>query len=239
MRTDLYIGKDYKTLYQQLISGLYDALILTDPDGHILDISPRAVEFFGYNPKGLYDLPISTVIPGATPSVIQRIKRGFDESRRMLLSAVCKRKDGSEFPGEIAVSQIDLDTKGNIIFSIRNIERRKKQWQLLRSKANAFDVSQCACFCCDAESNFRTVNQAFLDLLGFSEKEEIIGKSFRKIIPDDPLPELLEKALAGESQTYRLSAESQDGSIMLEFRLEPDTQEKGRIIGVVGSIAQL
>lgn len=239
MRADLYIGKDYKTLYHQLIAGFYDALILTDPDGHIMDISPRAIEFFGYRPEKLLDLPISTLIPGVTPSVVDRIKSGFDESRRMLLTALCKRKDESEFPGEIAVSPIDLDTKGNIIFSIRNIERRKKQWRQMRSKSNAFEVSQCACFCCDEQGEFRSVNQAFLEMFGLTEKEDVIGKSFRKIIADDPLPELFEQALAGESQTYRLSAESQDGMIMLEFKMKPDVQEKGRIVGVVGSIAQI
>ena len=239
MRADLYIGKDYKTLYHQLITGLYDAVILTDPEGHILDVNPRTVEHFEYDPAELCDLPISSLISGVTSTVLDRIKKGFDESRRMLLNATCRRKDGSEFLGEIAISEIDLDTKGNIVFSVRNIDRRKKQWQLLRSKSNAFEVSQCASFCCDAQGEFRSVNRAFLEMFALAEKEDVIGKPFRKVIADEPLPELFQLALAGESQTYRLSAESQDGQVMLEFRLEPDVQEKGRIVGVVGSIAQL
>ena len=239
MRTDLYVGKDYKTLYQQLIAGFYDALVLSDPDGHILDVNPRVTEYFIYDSQELSDQPISVLIPGVTPTVLERLQEGLTEDRRLMLNAQCRRKDDTEFAAEISISTIDLDTKGNIVFSIRNIDRRKKQWQFLRSKANAFDIAQSAVFCCDTQRVFRAVNQAFLDMFGFSDRDEVIGRVFEKVLSDEPLPELLQKALEGVQQTHRLVAESQNGMIQLEFQLNPDRQEKGKIVGVVGSIAQL
>lgn len=240
MQTDLYVGKDYKTLYFQLMSGFYDALVLTDPNGHVLDVNPRAVEYFQYDPTDLCDQPISTLIPGVTMAVLKRIKTALDEARHILLNAQCLRKDKTEFAGEVSISQIDLDTQGDIIFTIRNIDRRKRQWQMLRSKSAAFEASLAACFCCDASGSFKAVNKAFLEMFNIPSSEEILGESFESIISDEPLPALFQQVLAdGKPCTHRLAAESDDGELLLEFKLEPDIQSKNQIVGVIGSIAQV
>ena len=31
------------------MAGLYDAMLVTDPNGHVIELNPRAMEYFLYN----------------------------------------------------------------------------------------------------------------------------------------------------------------------------------------------
>ena len=50
----LFVPKDRRSLFRQFLTGMYDAVIIADPNGHILDVNPRAVEHFG---RDLDELP--------------------------------------------------------------------------------------------------------------------------------------------------------------------------------------
>ena len=66
----LFVHKDRKSLFRQFLAGMYDAVVITDPNGHIIEINPRAVEYFGYEEFEVVDKPISIYIPGLTPQVV-------------------------------------------------------------------------------------------------------------------------------------------------------------------------
>ena len=40
----LFVPKDRKSLFRQFLAGMYDAVVITDPNGHIIEINPRAGE---------------------------------------------------------------------------------------------------------------------------------------------------------------------------------------------------
>ena len=60
----LFVPKDRKSLFRQFLAGMYDAVVITDPNGHIIEINPRAEEHFGYSQDEVIDRPISFFIPG-------------------------------------------------------------------------------------------------------------------------------------------------------------------------------
>ena len=37
--------KDHRSLFRQLLAGMYDAVLITDPNGHLIELNPRAKEF--------------------------------------------------------------------------------------------------------------------------------------------------------------------------------------------------
>ena len=37
--------KDHRSLFRQLLAGMYDAVLITDPNGHLLQLNPRARSF--------------------------------------------------------------------------------------------------------------------------------------------------------------------------------------------------
>jgi PAS domain S-box-containing protein len=229
--------QDHKSLYRQLMAGLYDAMLVTDPNGHVIELNPRATEYFLYRQEDVWDKPVSVLIPGVTAGMVSRIRKGLDESRHIMLDARCLRQDGSAFSAEVTISVIDLINVGDLVFTVRNTERRRKQWQSLRSRANAFANAQSACFVCDSEHVFREVNRAFLALFDLHCEEAVVGRTFEELMPDEPLPSFFDRALAGESLSYRIAADTDTDAVAeVEIQMGPDRHGKDKVVGVVGSI---
>lgn len=231
--------QDQKSLYRQLVAGLYDALLVTDPNGHLIELNPRATEYFLYRSEDVWDKPVSVLIPGVTTNMVGRIRKGLDESRHIMLDARCQRQDGSTFAAEVTISVIDLINCGDLVFTVRNTERRRRQWETLRSKANAFEISQSACFVCDGNRQFRAVNKAFLEMFDLSAEEAVLGRTFDELMPDEPLPSFFDRALAGERLSYKVAADTDAGNVEeVEVQMAPDCQGKDKVMGVVGSILE-
>ena len=149
----LFVPKDRKSLFRQFLAGMYDAVVITDPNGHIIEINPRAEEHFGYTQDEVIDRPISVYIPGLAPEIVQRIRRGLDQDRHMVLDANGLNKDGSKFACEVTVSMIDLMDPGDLVFTVRNTERRRRINNIFRAKSNAFQIAQCALFTASTSSS--------------------------------------------------------------------------------------
>ncbi len=222
------------------MGGLYDAMLVTDPNGHLIELNPRATEYFLYKQDEVWDKPVGKLIPGVTQQMIERIRKGLDDSRHIMLDAKCERQDGSTFAAEVTISVVDLINSGDLVFTVRNTERRRKQLQVLRSKANAFDNAQSACFVCAADRAFRAVNRAFLTMFELASEEEVVGRLFEELMPDDPLPSFFDRALTGERLEYRIGADTEAEEVVeVEVLMAPDRHGKDRIVGVVGSILHL
>jgi len=226
--------KDHRSLFRQLLSGMYDAVLVTDPNGHLLQMNPRAKEYFLYESEEVMDRPIALFVPGVTPAMVARIRAGLDEARHMMLDATCLRKDGTVFAAEVTVSLIDLLDPGDLVFTVRNTERRRRQLESFRMKESACAVAQTALFACTTDGRFRWVNPAFLALFGLEAEEDALKLSFDALMEDAPLADLFAQAAAGVAGTVRVHAENEDGGEDIEVALAPDLRGK-KIVGVVGS----
>lgn len=232
----LYIPRDRQSLFRQFLSGMYDAVIITDPLGHILEINQRAEEFFQIVAEEVVDRHISSCIPGLSSALVERIRRGLDEDRHMMIDGSGVRVDGTKFPCEIAVSSIDLNDKGDLIFTIRNIERRKAMFKSLKARSNAFDVAHAALFACDKNGNFTEVNAAFRDMFDVESDEKAKELKFAEIFSDEPLKVNFSKALAGEESCLEIVADGEEGDEEeIEVILAPN-REGRKITGIVGSV---
>lgn len=236
----LFVPKDRKSLFRQFLAGMYDAVVITDPNGHILEINPRAEEHFGYSQDEVVDKPISFYIKGLTPEIVQRIRRGLENDRHMMIDAKGLCKSGEKFACEVTVSVIDLMDPGDLVFTVRNVERRRRVWETLRAKESAFAVAHSALFSCSADGRFTNANEAFLEMFSLESEDDARARSFADLMPDDPLPENFRKALAGETTTVGIVAEAEDGGDdeEVEVVLAPDRDGR-RVRGVVGSVVKV
>lgn len=236
----LFVPKDRKSLFRQFLAGMYDAVVITDPNGHILEVNPRAEEYFGYAQEEVIDKAISIYIPGLLPEIVQRIRKGLEDDRHMMIDANGCSKDGTKFACEVTVSIIDLMDPGDLVFTVRNVERRRRVNDMLRAKENAFATSHAALFSCDQEGRFTQVNQSFLDMFGLEDEEEARGHVFSDFMTDEPLPENFQKALVGESSTVGIVAETSEGEDDEEIEITLAPNRVGRKIrGVVGSVIKV
>jgi PAS domain S-box-containing protein len=234
----LFVPKDRKSLFRQFLAGMYDAVVITDPNGHIIEINPRAEEHFGYAQDEVIDRPISFYIPGLTPEIVQRIRRGLDDDRHMMLDANGLNKDGSKFACEVTVSIIDLMDPGDLVFTVRNTERRRRINNIFRAKSNAFQIAQCALFACDCDGRIRECNAEFVSMFGLKDEDEARERAFTDIFNDDPLPENFKKALDGETTVTCIVAEGDEDQEEVEVVLAPNMHGH-KCQGVVGSVRKV
>lgn len=235
----LFIPKDRKSLFRQFLSGMYDAVVITDPNGYIIEINPRTVEYFGREPDEVLDKPVSVFIPALKPDVVLRIRKGIEGNRHVVIDANGVDRHGKKVACEVAVSCIDLMNPGDLIFTIRNVERRREYMNAFRAMANAFQIAHVALFGCDVQGNIRDCNTAFCELFGLKDVEEARQHVFTDLMGDDPLPENFKKALNGEQTTTVIEAEGDEGERQsLEFVLAPNLHRRHNH-GVVGSILKI
>lgn len=231
--------KDHRSLFRQLLAGMYDAVLITDPSGHLLELNPRAKEFFLYETDEVMDSPVGRLIPGVTPEIVERIRDGLAKARHMMLDADCLRKDGTAFPSEVTVSLVDLLDPGDLVFTVRNVERRRRQIEVFRTRQNAAAVSQAALFSCSPDGRFRWANPAFLEMFDCVDESEVQKALFAEFFDDEPLAGLFARALAGATDSVRISAQEGEGDARdVEIQLAPDVHGK-KTVGIVGSVIRV
>ena len=126
--------KGQKALYYQMMNAIYDAVLILDDNGHVVDCNERVPSIFGHSREELWDEPVGTLIPGITSQIFAKMKTGLHGNRRVLISARCHRKDGSTFHGEVGAGLIDL-TGENLVLTVRNIEKRAPIKAIVRRNA--------------------------------------------------------------------------------------------------------
>ena len=236
----IFVPRDRTSLFRQFLAGMYDAVVITDPNGHILEINPRAGEYFGYVQDEVVDRPVSLLIPGLAPEIVQRIRRGLEEDRHMMIDANCQSKDGTKFACEVTVSLIDLMDPGDLVFTERNVERRRRVQEMLRAKESAFDVSHAALFSCDPDGRFTNVNQSFVEMFALGDEDAAKDRTFSELMSDEPLPENFCKAMSGETTTVGIVADAGDGEDGEEVEITLAPHRVGRKVkGVVGSLVKV
>ena len=128
--------KGQKALYYQMMNALYDAVLILDDNGHVVDCNERASTIFGHSREELWDVAVTTLIPGINSQIFAKMKDGLHGNRRVLINARCHRKDGSTFHGEVGAGLMDL-TGENLVLTVRNIEKRTPVRAIIRSAANS------------------------------------------------------------------------------------------------------
>ena len=112
-----------KVLYYEFMNGLYDAVLILDQNGHIVDCNKRVTPVLGYNREELWDMPVSNLVKGLDLHILKQMKDAIDNGQPVLINAKCQRKDGSTFHGEMGAGQMRL-MGTNLVLTVRNIEKR-------------------------------------------------------------------------------------------------------------------
>ncbi len=120
-------GRDrFSPEYKKLLESIYDAVIITDSGGSVIDCNTRALEFFRCGDKDIRGTNIIDRISGSDFTLLEGIWQNLKDQRYTMIEGNCVREDESLFPAEIAVNKIELDGKESLCFFVRNIAIRKQ-----------------------------------------------------------------------------------------------------------------
>ena len=172
-----------------------DAIVLVDSAGNIVQWNPAAERIFGYSADEIVGRPLYLLMPG---DVHGWHKEVFSE---LAASAGARsfhthaersslRKDGSEFPAEISVSQVEIKREKFVTLIIRDItERKRAEREIVEAQEQwekSFDAIHDAIFIIDKDYRVVRYNKAFAELLG--GHEEIAGRHCYELVHDAGAP---------------------------------------------------
>jgi PAS domain S-box-containing protein len=227
---------DQRALYYQLMNGLYDAVLILDDQGHIVDCNTRVTVMLGYSREETWDIPIEKVITGMSSQMFEHLKRNLAENHHILIDARCFRQDGTSFAGEVGVSTLSLTRGSNIVFAIRNVDRRKNAMDEMRKGHAALEIALTPAFVCDLDGFFLIVNQALLDAFGIPDETQAKNVRFIDLLPD--AARFFLRASCGEKLRETLRVPTPNGvPLKVEIALKP-VQNGQTVTAVAGSILQ-
>ncbi len=125
--------------HRSVVENIADGLITVTSRGIIESFNPAAGKIFGYNAEEVIGRNINILMPSDERARHdQYIKHYSDSDRKSFIGMgrelVGQHKDGTEFPMEISVSEIELNGQQFFSAIVRDItERKKAEEELLRS----------------------------------------------------------------------------------------------------------
>ena len=234
-------GASQESKYQQLLQSIYDAVLVTDLRGHIVDSNLRASEFLMFSGDELNRMTILDILSGADESLFDMLRDNLQNERYALLQAYCVCKDESFFPAEIAVNLLKFE-ETRLCFFIRDVTVRKEAEEKLKTEHNAIQNSGNGIAIADHDGRLAYVNPALLRLWGYAAGEELYGMDARKLWVDSSASrELMQTVLADHlSWSGELMACRKDGSrfdVQISAACNRDTD--GEPVGMVVSFVDI
>jgi PAS domain S-box-containing protein len=229
-----------RSKYEDLLQSVYDAAFITSIGGRILEVNDRAIEFLLYEKSKLCSLNFIDLLDGADETLMRSISDTFKHERFALLQAFCRRRDGTLFPAEIAVSHLSGD-ENRLCFFVRDITIRHNAEEMLRTEHTAVQTCGSGIAIADADGLLGYVNPAFVRMLG-SDKESLLNENILEVFGgSEVLEELIEKAFS-DNQTWlgELEIINVDGRpLSLQVSAACSRNAEDEVRGIVFSFADL
>jgi PAS domain S-box-containing protein len=123
-----------------------DGLITIDGFGTIHSFNPAAVRIFGYTPEEVIGQNVKILIPepyhaGHDGYLAHYLHTGERKVIGIGREVAARRKDGSVFPMELGVNEMELDGQRMFVGTIRDISERAAAEQEIRLHVNALQRS--------------------------------------------------------------------------------------------------
>lgn len=169
---DLLSEIDYRFLFDRA----YDAILLTDSDGHILTWNSRAVEFFKYAEEDLSRLSIQEVIAGLNEMLLATIRETVQRGQHIRIQAFAILKTGEMNAVELVITGNGLKEPNRFCCLIKNIQSRWQTEQNLNSAYHAMDNTDSGIGIVNMSGIIIYSNRMMTKLLAEGDESAILGK---------------------------------------------------------------
>lgn len=228
--------------YQELLHSIYDAALITDLSGRVVDVNVRAIEFLFYEKDEFNNLSIFDIISGADESLLSTIWESLQNERHALLQAYCIRKDRSYFPAEIAVNKVRLSDI-RLCFFIRDITVRRQQEEMLRTEHMAIQNAGNGIAIANMEAKLEYVNPSVVRMWGYKEQDELIGVDARDLILDQQKAEEMVQTVLVERKLWmaQTQAKRNDNQGVFDVQVSSacNINSDGETVGMVMSLVDI
>jgi protein-histidine pros-kinase len=165
---------------RNVLDSLPDGILLTDVSGHIVFANARAERMFDHDPGALCGVNSLQLLPAAN-----RVTGGnyLIEARGRQAGAVERiglRRNGTEFPLEVSISPLQLDSAALTMSVVRDLSDRKKAEMKFRG---LLDAAPDALVLANPRGEIVLVNTQTERLFGYT-RGELLGQLVERLLPD-------------------------------------------------------
>lgn len=185
-------------------------LILTDGAARIVFANEHAEEMLGFGHGELLGLPIEVLVPDRFRDIHPEMRRAFDLMPRERpmgtgRDLTARRRDGSEFPVEIALKPLSVDGEVYVLAMLADISERKRSedrqrlliGELNHRIQNLFAVIQSvALSSLSGERTLREARDVFVDRL------QSLGRAYTMMTEQEWRGAPLRQILASETSAF-------------------------------------
>ncbi len=232
-----------------LFRGATDAVVAFDrADERILSLNPRTETLFGYHGTDLLGHPVALLLAGGRPAAGEPAPEAdtvppaaFDGLPRECFG---RRSDGSVFPAEIVLTEVDLGEQSFWMATVRDITTRKREEEDARSSEARFraavETLGEGLLITDPDDVVVYVNSRMTPLSGHAPDEMIGERAGDLLVPPEAREEYrrhLTLRLQGVSEQYEIALQRKDGErFWAEINATPFRDPEGRIVGTLAAI---
>jgi PAS domain S-box-containing protein len=200
---------------EQLLEAMPDAIVMVGADGRVARVNRQAELLSGYSREELVGLAAEELVPDAHRSGHAAHRAAYQRrpsvrSMGSNLAIRFRRKDGSEFPADIALSPVMTDQGVLVLASVRDVtERKRVEAELLQAEERfrlvVESINDYAIFMLDPGGLVSTWSPGAARLKGY-EAADIVGRHFSVFYPaadidaGKPARELAEAVATGRYQ---------------------------------------
>lgn len=226
-----------------ILSTLADGVVTIDSDGTILSVNQAAERIFGYSSDEVKGKNFRFLLPkterrGRLAFFENYVREGKSEPTGTGREVTGLRKNGSEFPLELAVSSLEIDGKQLFTSVVRDLTAQKEIETRLKRQSWVLDNIVDPVLVTDPEGNIIGCNPAAETALGY-ERVELLGTPVMSLLADSA--EQAEQTMRSEARTVADSGEvwrsefqirRKDGAIRLFANTTTGLlDERGTLVG--------
>ncbi len=223
-----------------ILNTVLDGIITINSDATVVSFNPSAERIFGYSKSEVIGKNVNMLMPEPYHSehnsyLNNYLTTGVKKVIGLGREVRGRKKDGSEFPLDLAVSEMLVDGRRMFTGIIRDITEKKKAEEAVSRLAAIVESSTDAIIGKTLEGNIFSWNAGAERMYGY-KAEEVIGRHISVIVPPERMGELnrnLDALRRGESVgSYETVRVRKDGSLLsISLTISPLKDPAGRVTG--------
>lgn len=169
----------------ELLHAAADPALVTDESGNIVFVNRGAETLFGYSPEELVGKPIEVLIPDEHRDSHLKHREKYSEAphARPLLAGLelfGKRKDGSHFRAEVALTPIDTEAGMLVASTVREVNAVDESEAYFRT---LLESAPDAMIIVDGRGRIAIVNGQAEKMFGYG-RDELLGQPVEILLPE-------------------------------------------------------
>lgn len=234
-------------LTQFAVDRSIDAVFWIQKNGRFIYVNNAACKSLGYSREELLSMGVSDIDPDFSEDVWPSHWVELKQRGAMILRTHHRKKDGRVFPVEIATNYSEFDGVGYNCAFARDLTAQVKSEEALRESEeryrNLIEQMPDAIYRSTPEGRFLAVNEAFVKMLGYDSKEEMMELYIPRDLyfsPEDR--DAINKPLAekDEPDTTIIRLKKKDGSeLFVEDHGQTACDDDGKLLYYEGVLRNI